>query len=187
MTLLLLGLLIWMAAHLFKRAAPSSHGRMIAALGPGPSRGIMAGLIGLGLILIIIGFRRAPYEPVYDPPVWGIHLNNLLMLFAVGFFGLSHSKGRLRSKFRHPMLTGVLVWAFAHLLVNGDEASILLFGGMGLWALTSMVLINAREAGWSAPAPGPASADLRLLVITIVLYGVIAAIHTFLGYWPFPQ
>lgn len=187
MTLLLLGLLIWIAAHLFKRAAPAAHDRMVAALGAGPARGVMGAFIGLGLVLIIIGFRRAPYEPVYDPPVWGIHLNNLLMLLAVGLFGVGHSKGRLRPLFRHPMLTGVLVWAFAHLLVNGDEASILLFGGMALWALTSMVFINAREPAWSAPAPGPASADIRLLFITIALFAVIATIHTLLGYWPFPQ
>ncbi len=187
MTLLVLGLLIWIAAHLFKRAAPQAHDRMVAALGAGPARGVMAGLIGLGLILIIIGFRRAPFEPVYDPPSWGIHLNNLLMLFAVGLVGASHSKGRVRAMLRHPMLTGVLVWAIAHLLVNGDQASLILFGGMGVWAIASMLLINAREPAWTAPAPGPASADIRLVLITIVAFAVIATIHTLLGYWPFPQ
>lgn len=187
MTLLVLGLIVWIAAHLFKRVSPEAHDRMVAALGAGPARGAMAGAILLGLVLIVIGYRRAPYVPVYDPPSWGIHLNNLLMFLAVGLFGVGHSKGRLKSLLRHPMLTGVLVWAFAHLLVNGDQASIILFGCMGFWALTSMVLINARQPAWSAPAAGPASGDLRLLGITVVAFALVATIHTLLGYWPFPQ
>jgi hypothetical protein len=85
------------------------------------------------------------------------------------------------------MLTGVTVWAIAHLLVNGDAASLVLFGWLGLWAVGSMAVINAREPAWARPAPGPASGDLRLLLITAVIYAVIAAIHTWLGYWPFPQ
>ena len=40
-----------------------------------------------GLVLIVVGYRRAPFVPVYDPPSWGIHLNNLLMLCAVGLLG----------------------------------------------------------------------------------------------------
>ena len=54
-----------------------------------------------------MGFRRAPFVAVYDPPSWGIHLNNLMMLVAVGLLGAGHSKGRARSWLRHPMLTAV--------------------------------------------------------------------------------
>ena len=187
MTLLVLGLLLWTAAHLFKRAAPDAHARLFAALGPGPGRGVMALLILAGLALIVIGFRRAPFEPVYDPPSWGIHLNNLLMLAAVALLGAGRSRGHARSWLRHPMLTGVLVWAFAHLLVNGDRASLILFGWMAAWAVASMALINAREPAWTAPAPGPWSGDLRLLGIAVLLYAAIAAVHAWLGYWPFPQ
>ena len=147
----------------------------------------MALAIGLGLLLMVIGYRRAPFEPLYDPPSWGIHLNNLAMLVAVGLVGAGHSKGRARSWLRHPMLTGVVVWAIAHLLVNGDIASLLLFGWLGLWALASMALINAREPAWVRPAPGPASGDVRLVVITLVVFAVITTVHTWLGYWPFPQ
>ena len=93
--------------------------------------------------------------PVYDPPAWGIHLNNLAMFFAVALMGAGQSKGHARAWLRHPMLTGVLVWAFAHLLVNGDAASLILFGWMAVWALASMALINAREPAWVRPAPGP--------------------------------
>jgi uncharacterized membrane protein len=156
-------------------------------LGKGPSRGVIAGVIALGLILMVIGYRAAPFTAVYDPPAWTIHLNNLLMLAAVALFGMGRSKGRARSWLRHPMLTGVIVWAVAHLLVNGDLASLVLFGGLGIWAVASMVMINAATGPWQRPAPGPASGDIRLAVITLAVFAVIAAIHTWLGYWPFPQ
>jgi uncharacterized membrane protein len=116
-----------------------------------------------------------------------VHLNNLLMLAAVALMGMGRSRGRARAWLRHPMLTGVTVWAVAHLLVNGDRASLVLFGGLGLWAVAAMALINAREPHWTRPEPGPASGDLRLAVITVVAFAAIAGIHTWLGYWPFPQ
>ena len=63
--------------------------------------------------------------PVYDPPAWGIHVNNLADVRAPSLLmGAGRSKGRARAWLRHPMLTGVVVWALAHLLVNGDVASL---------------------------------------------------------------
>jgi uncharacterized membrane protein len=186
-SILILGLVVWTAAHLFKRAAPDARSGLGAALGAGPSRGVMALAILAGLLLIIVGYRRAPFVPVYDPPSWGIHLNNLLMFVAVALMGAGQSKGRARALLRHPMLTGVLVWALAHLLVNGDQASLVLFGWMAVWAVASMALINAREPAWVRPVPGPWTGDLRLVLIAAVIYAVIATVHTWLGYWPFPQ
>jgi uncharacterized membrane protein len=187
MSLLILGLVVWTAAHLFKRAAPDARAGLAARLGDRPSRGVMALAILAGLVLIIVGYRRAPFVPVYDRPSWGIHVNNLLMFVAVALMGAGRSKGHARAWLRHPMLTGVLVWAFAHLIVNGDEASLILFGWMAAWAVANMALINAREPAWVRPAPGPWSGDVRLLVIAAVIYAVIATVHTLLGYWPFPQ
>jgi uncharacterized membrane protein len=186
-TLLVLGLVLWTAAHMLKRVAPGLRASLTEALGPGPSRGVMAVGILVGLLLMIVGFRRAPFVPVYDPPAWGIHLNNLLMLASVALFGAGQSKGRARALLRHPMLTGVVVWAVAHLLVNGDSASLLLFGWLAIWALASMATINLREPAWTRPAPGPISGDVRLAIITLVVYAAIAAVHWWLGYYPFPR
>ncbi len=80
---------------------------------------------------MIVGYRAAPFAAVWTPPAWTVHLNNLLMLVAVAVFGMGMSKGRARAWLRHPMLTAVVIWAVAHLLVNGDLASILMFGGLG--------------------------------------------------------
>lgn len=185
MTLLLAGLVLWTAAHLFKPAMPDARAALAARLGDGPSKGVVALFIALGLGLIVIGFRQAPVTSVWFPPAWTVHLNNLLMLIAVALLGLGHSKSRARPWVRDPMLSGVLLWAIAHLLVNGDVASIVLFGWMGAWALVEMAF--ARRKPVKAPPAGSLAGDIRLVLITLVVFAVIVAIHTRLGYPPFPQ
>jgi uncharacterized membrane protein len=98
---------------------------------------------------------------------------------------MSATKGRLRGAMRHPQLTAVKVWAVAHLLVNGDLASLILFGGLLVWAVLEVVMINRSEA-WVRPAPGEAKKDILLVVITIVMFLAITFVHNWLGVWPFP-
>jgi uncharacterized membrane protein len=186
MILLVLGLAVWTAAHVYKAYDPSGRAALSARLGEGPARGLFAALILLGLLLMIWGYRSAPFVDVWVPPLWGVHLTNLLMLVAIALFGMGMSKGRARAWFRHPMLMGVVVWSASHLLVNGDLASLVLFGGLAAWALANMALINARDGAWVRPEPGPASGDVRLVIITLVVYAVVAGIHAWLGVWPFP-
>jgi uncharacterized membrane protein len=185
MTLLLAGLVLWTAAHLFKPAMPDARAAFGARLGDGPSKGLVALVIAVGVVLMVVGFRQAPVENLWFPPLWTTHLNNLLMLVAVALLGLGHSKSRARPLVRDPMLTGVLLWAIAHLLVNGDLASVVLFGWLGVWALVEMVYARRRPV---KPAPRLSLAgDIRFVVITLVVFAVIVAIHTWLGHPPFPQ
>ncbi len=115
-----------------------------------------------------------------------VHINNLIMVVAVAVFAMAHTKGRLRGRMRHPMLVSVKLWAFAHLLVNGDLASIILFGGMLFWAVVSVILINRADT-WDRPAPGDKGRDWLFLVITVVTFAVIVGIHMALGVHPFPS
>ena len=180
MDILILGLALWVFSHTFKRVAPGPR----AAMGEVPGKLVVTVLSLAAVTLMVIGFRRAAFDPVYTPLAGMGHLNNLLMLGAIYLTGVGHSRGVLRTKIRHPMLWGVIVWAVAHLLVNGDMASIVLFGGVGLWAVVSMLLINARE-DWKRPAPGALRGDLINVIIAFVVYGVIAGIHIWLGHNPF--
>ncbi|ARE83973.1 NnrU protein [Roseovarius sp. EC-HK134] len=177
---LILGLILWIAAHLFKRVAPDLRARMGNA-----GKGVAALGILAGLVLMVIGYRQADFINVWYPPSWTVHINNLMMLGAVFLYGMSATKGRLRGAMRHPQLTAVKVWAVAHLLVNGDLASLILFGGLLLWAVLEVVVINKSET-WNRPKPGEAKRDIILVVITIVLFLVMTAIHNWLGVWPFP-
>ncbi|WP_223426487.1 NnrU family protein [Tateyamaria pelophila] len=181
MTLLILGLILWILAHYFKRLAPDLR----ASLG-NAGKGIIAILIVASIVAMVYGYKWAPFINVWYPPTFMVHINNLLMLIAFFVYGMSATTGRLRGKMRHPQLTAVKIWAVAHLLVNGDLASIILFGGLLAWAVGSVILINRAEPDWQRPAPGPAKKDVILVVITLVMFSVVAAIHVWLGVWPFP-
>lgn len=187
MLTLALGFSLWSAMHFLPSALPGLREWLIDKIGPQPYRGVFSFITALSLVLIVWGFRTAPFVPVYDPPAWGIHVNNVLMLFAVYLFGVGGAKGWLATKLRHPMLTGVMVWSVAHLLANGDQASILLFGGMALWALGMVWMINRRVGAWAPLKPAGPATEIRLVLITILIYAVIAFTHGWLlGVRPFP-
>lgn len=150
------------------------------------SKGVFAGLLVLSVVLMVLGYRAAPYVPVYDPPAWGVHVNNTLMYVAVLLFGLGSSKSPLRGKLRHPMLLGFALWATLHLLVNGDLASLVMFGTLLVWALAEIPLINRAEPDHVPFRGGSRAGTVRLAVIALVVYAVITSIHAWLGVWPFP-
>lgn len=181
MTLLIIGLALWTAGHLFKRLLPGLRESMGTA-----GKGVAAVIIVAGVLAMIAGYRGSDFIPVYTPPAWGVHLNNLLMLAVVFLFGLGSSKSPLRAKMRHPMLTGTALWGVAHLLANGDLHSVVLFGGIAVWAVMEMMLINAKEPVYHRFEGGSAGGTVRLIVISVVVYAVIVAIHWGLGVRPFP-
>ncbi|QIK41879.1 NnrU family protein [Pontivivens nitratireducens] len=178
--ILILGVALWWGGHLFKRIAPDARARM----GKG-GKGIVAAVLGVSILLMIFGYRGTEFIPVWFPPAWTVHLNNLMMLIAIFLLGAGSSKGRARTWFRHPMLIGFTIWTVAHLLVNGDLAAIVLFGGLGLWSLTSIFVINRATPEWHRPPAGAVGGDVRLVVITLVVFAVIAGIHS-IFVWPFP-
>lgn len=187
MTLLTLGLAIWWVTHLFPLLARDRRDRVAARLGETPYKSLFS-LVTLGAIaLMVVGYKASDFVHVYAAPGWGVHLNNLLMLAAVALLGAGHSKSRIKRVIRHPMLLGVIVWAVAHLLVNGDLSSLLLFGGLAAWALVAIFATNARDGGWARPEGGTLAGDIRLGVITIAVYAILAALHGYaFGVWPFP-
>jgi uncharacterized membrane protein len=181
MALLIAGLFLWVAAHLFKRLAPATR----AGFGDTAKGGIAIALVA-SLVLIVVGYRGQDAAPqIWYPPAFLTGINNLLMVFAVYLYAASGMKTRITAIIRHPQLTAVKIWAVAHLLVNGDLASIILFGTMLAWAVVEVILINRAEPVWTRPAPAPMGKEIGAVVGTIIVVGVIGFIHNWLGYWPF--
>ncbi len=177
---LVLGVLLWTFAHWFKRLAPGAR----AAMG-NAGKGVVAVLSIFAIWLMVQGYREAEVVPLWDLGAMGRGLNNILMVAAVVLLGAGHSKSRLRGKIRHPMLWSAVLWSIAHLLANGDLASLVLFGGIGLWALGSMVLINRAEPDDQPYTDGTVQGDIRLAVISVVVFAVIVGIHMWIGPSPF--
>lgn len=181
MTLLILGILLWYASHLLKRLAPGAR----AALGDQGGKMVVSLLSLAAIVLMVVGFRHADPVQIWSPPAFLRHLNNLLMLVALYLVTLGFVPGAVRPRLRHPMLGAVKTWAFAHLLVNGDLAGMVLFGSMLAWAVVDLILINRQEPDWRRPAPGPVRNDLIHVVLTLVLFVAVGHVHGWLGRWPF--
>lgn len=178
--LLILGVALWWAAHLFKRVMPDRR----AAMGDAGKGAVALALVG-AILLMIFGYRMTDFIYVWAPPTFLIHVNNLLVLIAFYLASPAGQKGRLLNGMRHPMLAGFKLWAFAHLLVNGDLASIVLFGGLLAWAVVEVIVINKSEPDWTPGEPGTYGKDAMFFAGSIVLLGVVGYIHGLVGPSPF--
>lgn len=178
--LLILGVALWWAAHLFKRVMPERR----AAMGDA-GKGVVALALAGAILLMIFGYRMTDFIYAWAPPTFLIHINNLLVLIAFYLMSPAGQKGRLLNRVRHPMLGGFKLWAFAHLLVNGDLASIVLFGGLLAWAIVEVIVINKSEPDWTPGEPGTYGKDVMFFVGSIVLLGIVGYIHGLVGLSPF--
>jgi len=176
MTLLILGLLLWSFAHLFKRLMPAAREGMGEK-----GKGLVALGSLAGIVLMVIGYRMADGAVLWSRSPMLTGLNNLLMLVAIYIFAASGMKLGITRRLRHPMLAGVGIWALAHLLVNGDLESIILFGGLWAWAIVSVKMINTAQPVWDKPEPKPAKKEVMAVVGALIVYGAIVAVHLLFG------
>lgn len=181
MALLILGLLLWWGGHLFKRLAPDMRASMGNA-----GRGVVALVLVAGIVLMVLGYRGMEFIHVWAPPSFMVHINNLLVLIAIYMMSPAPKKGALLNGMRHPMLGGFKLWAAAHLLVNGDLASIILFGGLLAWAVVEVIVINRSEPEWQPGPKGTIAKDGMFFLASIVLLAVIGYVHGLIGPSPFP-
>lgn len=179
MTVLILGVALWWAAHLFKRIAPAQRANLGEA-----GKGLVAVALLLSVVLMVLGYRGAEQIDIWYPPAFLTHVNNSLMILAFYFYAASGLKTGITRKIRHPQLTGFKTWAVAHLLVNGDLASIILFGGLLGWAVVSVIVINRAQPEWTRPEPAPAARELMAVIGAIVATGLVMMVHNWLGVQP---
>ena len=155
--------------------------RWQSAMGENGYKGIFSLLLLAAMALIVFGWRSATPAFVYAPPP-GLHAVALgLMVIAFGLFIVSNRDSRLRLLIRHPQLSGVALWAVAHLMLNGDSRSLVLFGGMILWSVGEILAINRREGVWikgEAPTWGTEAATV---VATLVVVSVLVFVHPWIA------
>jgi uncharacterized membrane protein len=170
---MIVGLVLFFGAHTLTTQR-DLRARLIKAMGEGGYK-IAYALVSLaGLVLIVWGFahyRAAGMWPVWSPPTALKHLNTALMLPAVILVVAAYLRGRIYAALKHPMLAGVKLWAFGHLLANGDLGGIILFGSFLAWAVYDRISLKRRADAGGPPIPvGGISNDLIAVAVGIVAY-----------------
>lgn len=175
---MILGLVLFFGAHTLTTRR-EMRARMVAAVGGEHVYKIVYSLLSLaGLALIIWGFahyRATEWVQVWTPPKALKHLNIALMLPAVILVVAAYVRGRIYATVKHPMLAGVKLWAFGHLLANGDLGGIILFGSFLAWAVYDRISLKRRTDAGAPPIPvGGLSNDLIAVVVGVVAYLALA-------------
>ncbi|MDP2823852.1 MAG: NnrU family protein [Sulfuritalea sp.] len=148
MTLLILGLALFLGVHSLRILAPDWRDAQIARLGEKRWKGVYSLLsaIGLGLIILGYGLARADSPVLWASPTWTRHLAASLTLPAFILLVAAYLPGsRIKAAVGHPMVAGVKLWALAHLLANGTLADATLFGAFLFWAVPDFISARRRD------------------------------------------
>ncbi len=181
MALLIAGLVLFLGIHTLPMF-PATRNGLVSRLGETPYKGLYTLLSFVGLGLIVYGYGVARFEgpPVlYDPPFWLRHVTMLFMVPVFIFLVAAYVPSRIKTVLKHPMVVAVKLWALAHLLANGDLASVLLFGGFLAWAVADRISVKRRGPGagqigaLATAKPGKYS-DFVVILLGLVLYGLFA-------------
>jgi uncharacterized membrane protein len=171
MTLLVLGIVAFLGVHLLP-TLPDLRGRLTARFGESGYKALFSAFSIAAFVLLVYGFAKAPAVQVWSPPEWTRWAAIVLMLPAFIFLVAAYVPGEIRAKVKHPFLVGIKIWALAHLLANGDLASIILFGSFLAYAAYDRITLKGREARGlvTAPATEPARNDVITVALGVAFY-----------------
>lgn len=191
MALLLVGLVLFLGVHSVRAFAPEWRESMIEQLGALNWKLLYSAVAIVGFVTTIMGYGYARYsaELLWIPPLWSRHVAALLILIAFIYLAVAKMPySKMKQMGGHPMLIGVKLWAFAHLISNGTSADVLLFGSFLAWAVADYAISKRRdrEQGVTYEAPN-AKYDFIAVVVGVIAYGVFGVfLHPLLiGVAPF--
>ena len=191
MIVLILGLLLFLGAHSVRIVADGWRSRTMARLGEGGWKGAYSVVSLLGFALIIWGFGLARQQPVlvWSPPTAMRHLNALFTLVAFILVAAAYvPRNQIKARLHHPMVLGVKLWAFGHLLATAKLADVVLFGAFLLWAILDFRAARGRDRALGTTyAAGSMGGTLVTLVVGVVAWAAFAfwAHAAWIGIAPF--
>jgi len=173
MTLLVVGIVVFLGIHLLP-TFPHFRESLVSRVGENGYKAIFSLLSVAGFVVLVWGFAQAPVIQVWSPPPWTRWVAIVLMLPAFIFLVAAYVPCRLKAKLKHPFLAAIKIWALAHLIANGDLASIILFGSFLAYAVYDRIALKGRRptALVETARSGPARNDLIAVVLGVLFYGV---------------
>lgn len=178
MGMLVLGVVLFLGVHSLRVFADDWRGSLIARRGEGAYKGLysLASIAGFALIVWGYGLARTAPVDLWMPPVWTRHLSALLTIPAFVLLAAAYVPGtRIKAAVGHPMVLGVKVWAFAHLIANGRLADVVLFGGFLAWAVVLYIASRRRDRRTGTRyVAGPASRDMIAIAAGLAAWAAFA-------------
>jgi uncharacterized membrane protein len=178
MTLLILGLVIFLGAHSTRVFAEGWRSAQLARMGEKQWKGAYSIASVVGFVLLVWGYALARQEPVplWIPSIGLRHAASLLTVFSFILLAAAYvPRNSIKARIGHPMVASVKLWALAHLLANHTLADLLLFGGFLVWAVLCFRAARARDraAGTTYPA-GTLQGTLLTVAAGVVAWLVFA-------------
>ncbi|MDC9700703.1 MAG: NnrU family protein [Alphaproteobacteria bacterium] len=135
--MLVVGLVLFFSSHSLPRLLGLRE-----KIGPLPYKILFIFFSFLSLYLIFSGYAAVRYDPVFlwQAPSWSRHISFLFMIPSCIFLFSFCFSGKISSSVSHPLLLAVLLWAFSHLMANGDLAGSFLFGSFLVWSVILFVI-----------------------------------------------
>lgn len=189
---LFLATLAFVGGHFLLSSSPLRE-TLILRLGDNPFRGVYSLVVGLAFVWMLFAYGATPQVMVWHPPA-GLRLVPMVLMPIASFFVVSGLSTRsptavggekliddlprpvkgILTITRHPFQWGIVLWAISHLTVNGDSASIVLFGGLLLLSLVGMMHIDQRRAAQLGADWGPFAMCTSLVPFRAVLQGRVS-------------
>lgn len=173
MTWLIVGLVLFLGVHVVPHFAGARQ-RLIDRVGLWPYKAMFALVSLAGVALMVFGYARSEIIALWEPPPWSSIAALAIMPIAFVLVLAAYAPNNIRRFMRHPMLTGVLLWAVTHLFTNGDEASVIVFSSIACYSVFAMWSANRRGAALSSRVVSfgydAAVLAVGLLAFAIVLY-----------------
>ena len=171
---LLLAMAVFVGGHFFLSSLAVRQA-VIKAISENGFRLLYSAIAVASLAWVITAYRAAPQVALWpDPPqlrylplaimpfacifvVAGVSTSNVTMFAGERYADVPRPVWGIVTVTRHPVLWGIALWSVAHLLANGDEASVILFSGMAVLSFGGMAHIDQRRrialgSGWGPVA-----------------------------------
>ena len=178
MNLLILGIIIFFSIHLVPILPIKNI--LINRLGENKYKGLFSLIALVGLLIIIYGFSRADFYPIWDPLPYSKEIALALMPISMILLAAANIQTNIKKFIKHPMLIAILIWSFVHLIANGDLRSIILFGSFGIYALID-IFFSKKVLTTNIEVKYTLSKDIMVIIIGLVAYLIIVYYHQFIA------
>ena len=175
MTTLIIGIVLFFSVHSIP-ILPGVKSAALARLGEKRFKSLFSLFAMAGFLAIIFGMKAAPFQPLWQPPAWSPTVTNLAMPVAFCLLIAAYVPSNFRRIFSNPMLSAVLLWSLAHLVANGDLASLLLFGSFGIFSIVDIISVRTRST-IAVPAKKPLYFDGLVIATGLVAFWAVRYFH----------